>query len=75
VVLVSQIGTVGQEAAGGNKSAFVVDSRQFGRKPNNSIAMGCYQGAPSHDQVAIRRLSEGLHGALDLGGVAHVAPA
>ena len=34
--------------------------------------MGCRQGAPSHDQAAIRRLSEGPQSAFDLGGVAQV---
>ena len=73
-VLVDEIRPIGDQAAGGDERAFVVDCGQLvpGRQRDDQIAMKPRGRARRHDQAAIRSAREGRDGALDLAGVAHV---
>ena len=72
--MVKVIRPVGDQAAGGDEKAFVVDRGQLvpSRKRDDQIATVLRRGARRHDQAAIRSVRECRDGALGLAGVAHV---
>ena len=72
-VLVDQIGSVGDQPAGGNNEASEVDGGQLvpSRQCDDQVAMNRRWRAPRHDQAAIGGARERRDGALDLASVTH----
>ena len=70
-VLVDKIGPEGNQAAGGDEEAFVVDRGQLvaGRQRDDQIAIKLRCPARRHDQAGVRRARECRDGTLDLAGV------
>ena len=70
-VLVDLISPIGDQAAGRDEGAIVVDRGQPvpGRQRDDQIAMNERRPARRHDQAAIRNAREGRDGALDVAGV------
>ena len=64
-------------AAGGDHVTKWIDRRQFApsRERNDQVTSNRRQCASRHDQAAIRRAGEGLHGALDLACVSNIRSA